>query len=233
MREYSAVIVASRHVRDVYLRQGLGADHVRILPYPTLEWSAAPEPPASRELRGQVLFVGRITELKGLDHAVRAVALAERWLGRELGLLVAGEGPELAPCLALARELSVNVRALGWVEDEAKRKLFGEVDALLVPSLWPEPFGIVGIEAGALGVPAIGYALGGIPDWLVGGVSGELAEGLDPAALALALVRALRDPAHHAALGRGAWEVARRHLPEDHIMELERILANEHRNRIR
>ena len=42
-----------------------------------------------------------------------------------------------------------------------------------MPSLWAEPFGLLGIEAGCVGLPAAGYAVGGIPDWLVPGETGE------------------------------------------------------------
>jgi glycosyltransferase involved in cell wall biosynthesis len=224
--QYAAVVVASRHMRDLFVRHGVSSDRIRLLPYPTLEWSAAEQAPARRPLAGSVLVGGRVTSLKGLDHAVRAVALAQRWLGRELTLTVAGEGPELEACVRLAAEVSLKIVPAGWVEGAAKRKLFGEADVLLVPSLWPEPFGIVGIEAGALGTPAVGYAAGGIPDWLHGGVSGELAETFDSGELGRALVRALRDPEHHAALGRGAWEVARRHAPERHLEDLELVLRS-------
>ena len=44
-----------------------------------------------------------------------------------------------------------------------------------MPSVWPEPFGLVGIEAGCVGLPAAGFGVGGIPDWLRPGETGELA----------------------------------------------------------
>jgi hypothetical protein len=57
------------------------------------------------------------------------------------------------------------------------------------------------------------------------GVSGELAEEVEPGALASALVRALSGKEHHAALSRGAWEVARRHAPEAHLGALVKALS--------
>jgi glycosyltransferase involved in cell wall biosynthesis len=226
LQRYGAVAVASRHVRDVYARQGLSAERLRLLPFPTLEWLPAETPPARRPMGGKILFAGRVTALKGLEHAVRAVAFAGRRLSRALTLTVAGEGPELARGLSLATELGVNVQALGWVDGERKRRLFAESDLLLVPSLWPEPFGVVGIEAGALGVPAVAYDVGGISDWLLPSESGELARAFEFESLGEALVRALRDPDHHAELVQGAWQVARRHSPERHMGALESILAS-------
>ena len=50
----------------------------------------------------------------------------------------------------------------------------------MVPSIWPEPFGQVGPEAGLYGVPAAAFAVGGTPSWLTDGVNGRLAPGDPP-----------------------------------------------------
>ncbi|HEV3331393.1 MAG TPA: glycosyltransferase, partial [Bryobacteraceae bacterium] len=109
-----------------------------------------------------------------------------------------------------------------------KAELLAATDLLAVPSLWPEPFGLVGIEAGAWGVPAVGYAVGGIPDWLIPGETGELAPGDPPtvAGLADAIVRALESAAHHAELQRGARQLARRFTLEAHLTKLELALMH-------
>jgi glycosyltransferase involved in cell wall biosynthesis len=90
----------------------------------------------------------------------------------------------------------------------------------VVPSLWPEPFGSVGPTAGSHGLPAAAFAVGGIPQWLVDGVTGHLAPGDPPTAsgLARAIVQCLDDRAHHASLREGARQMAgtftmKRHLP--------------------
>ena len=50
-------------------------------------------------------------------------------------------------------------------------------DLLVVPSVWPEPFGSVGPAAAQHGIPAAAFAVGGIPQWLHEGVNGHLADG--------------------------------------------------------
>ena len=99
-------------------------------------------------------------------------------------------------------------------------------DVLAVPSVWPEPFGLVGIEAGCVGLPSVGYACGGIPDWLIPGVSGESAPGErpNPKELASALVRALADDQHLQRLRIGAWETAKQFSSEVHIGKLSETL---------
>ena len=76
-------------------------------------------------------------------------------------------------------------------------------------------------------MPAVGYAVGGIPDWLIPGRSGELAPGDPPTVqgLAEAIVRVLADPSHYSSLCRGAWEVASRFTLNAHLKELEPILS--------
>ena len=67
-------------------------------------------------------------------------------------------------------------------------------DLLVVPSLWPEPFGLVGLEAARHRLPVAAFAVGGIPDWLRPGVNGYLAPGdpPTPGGLADAIIACLR-----------------------------------------
>jgi glycosyltransferase involved in cell wall biosynthesis len=143
-----------------------------------------------------------------------------------LRLTIAGTGPEQPLLEHLARTLHLNVHFNGWVDDEQRRQLLRESDLLAVPSLWPEPFGLAGPEAASMGVPSVAYASGGIPEWLVAGVSGELAPADPPtvSGLAAAIVRALGDPAHHRRLRAGARSMAQTFALSEHVTALERIL---------
>jgi glycosyltransferase involved in cell wall biosynthesis len=224
LHEYGALVVASAYVKETYLRQGLQARAVHVVPYPALGVVRDAVAPVARAPSNRVLFVGRVTAVKGLQDAVRATALAQGWLQRRLVLVVAGQGPELARSAAMARGLGVEVESLGWVDDSQKEALYRRADVLLVPSLWAEPFGIVGIEAGCVGLPSVGYPMGGIVDWLIPGRSGELCESSnEPEGLARALVKALGSPEHWSSLRRGAWEVAGNYTPEKHLLKLEAL----------
>jgi glycosyltransferase involved in cell wall biosynthesis len=223
---YTAVAVASRHMHTEYIRHGVPNARLHLLPLFPPGVEASLEPPAPRPLTGRVLMVGRLTALKGGRQLALAVALTRRRLGRQLTLVVAGDGPERGPMEEAARRAGVPVRFCGWVDSGAREALMREADLLAVPSLWPEPFGLVGLEAGCLGLPAVAYEVGGIPDWLRPGESGELAPADPPTAegLADALLRALGDPERLNRLGRGAWQVAREYTAEKHLARLEAIL---------
>jgi glycosyltransferase involved in cell wall biosynthesis len=105
--------------------------------------------------------------------------------------------------------------------------LFRTSDLLAVPSLWPEPFGLAGIEAQCVGLPAVGFAVGGIPDWLIDGVTGSLASGdpPTPGGLAAAIVSVLGDWDAYGALAQAAWQRGRERSMQAHLRVLEPLLA--------
>ncbi|WP_435022601.1 glycosyltransferase family 4 protein (plasmid) [Tundrisphaera sp. TA3] len=216
---YRGVMVASRHMADEYRRAGVPPDRVWLSPLFPPGCRPDPDPPRPRASTGRVLMAGRLTRLKGADHLIEALPRASERLGRPLTLVVAGDGPERARLEQLADRARLPAEFRGWVSAADRETLTRGADLIAVPSIWPEPFGLVGIEAGCTGTPAVGYALGGIPDWLVPGVSGESALGdrPEPGELAGAIVRALGDDDHRNRLRRGAWEMAGRFSPEAHL----------------
>jgi glycosyltransferase involved in cell wall biosynthesis len=226
LRRYEAILVGSRHMHQEYLRHGIPEQRVHLTPLFPPGSTRDALPPSERPFTDRVLLVGRLTEVKGGRHLVRAMAAASRILGRSLRLVVTGDGPERAAMEQLAVGLGVPAEFHGWVRASRRDELMRDTDLLAVPSLWPEPFGLVGLEAACVGLPAVAFAVGGIPDWLHVGVSGELAPGDAPTVpgLAIAIVRALADPRHHAGLRRGAWTVAGSFTRERHVEILETVL---------
>lgn len=226
---HQAVLVASAHMRRELARHGVSPDKLHLVPLPATEVIPDSLPPAPKPLGGNVLFVGRLTAVKGVDYLIPAIARASSRISLPLHLTIAGDGPEREALEDLARQLGVAVEFAGWVHTRDKLNLMRHADLLAVPSLWPEPFGMVGVEAGCLGLPAVGFASGGIPDWLVSGETGELAPANPPTVdgLAHAIVRAFASPEHHARLSLGAWKLAQRFTLEKHLAQLEPLLGIE------
>ncbi len=225
---YRAVLVASRHMQREYELHGVSPNRLHLLPLFATDSIPSADAPAAKDPAGRLLFVGRLMDVKGVDYLLEAIPIAASGLNQPLTLTIAGDGPQRGRLQDLARRLGLAVEFAGWVDTERKLELIRQADLLVVPSLWPEPFGLVGIEAGCLGVPAVGFAVGGIPDWLIPGQSGELAPGDPPtvAGLADAIVRALAYPGHYRQLCRGAWEVARKLSLDLHLEQLDRILSS-------
>lgn len=108
-----------------------------------------------------VLSVRRQVERMGIDLLLRAVA---RVPGVEL--VLGGEGPHRPKFEALAKELGVRARFLGFVPDEDLPALYRAADLFVLPTRALEGFGFVAIEAMASGTPAMGTPVGAIPEVL-------------------------------------------------------------------
>ena len=225
--KYRAILTNSTHMRRELENNGVESGRVSVLRLPLAELAGGALPRSRPFPASEILFVGRLSNVKGADYLLRAMPEAEARLGRKLRLTVAGEGPDRQKLQELARARSINAEFVGWVSSQRRDELMRNAHLLAAPSLWPEPFGLIGIEAGRFGLPAVGYEVGGIPDWLIPGVSGELAGGNPPtvSGLADAIVRAIQDPAHYQKLSEGASQVAERYSLDDHVLQLETILS--------
>jgi glycosyltransferase involved in cell wall biosynthesis len=226
-RDYAAVIVASQHMKDEYARNGMDEGKLHVNPlFPTI---APPEDetPVMKAEPLRVLFLGRMTKLKGGDLLVRAVAEASERLGRKIHLVMAGEGPQRAAWERLATRLHVQADFPGWVTGEEHLQLLKRTSLLAVPSLWPEPFGLVGLEAACFGVPAIAFDVGGIREWLRDGVNGFLVGCRVPNSKAFAdgLVRALAQPEQVAGMRHAARATALEMSLHKHLDGVETVLA--------
>jgi glycosyltransferase involved in cell wall biosynthesis len=224
--KYAAILVASAHMRREYERHGVSPGKIQVAALPNPNEGQAFHAAPRTGTQGNLLFLGRLTKLKGVAELLRAIPLAEKRLGRPLNVTVAGDGPERNRLEQLAAQNQLTAEFTGWVGSGRQADLMERADLLVVPSLWPEPFGLVGIEAGLHGLPAVAYDSGGISDWLMPGYSGELAAANPPTAdgLASAIDRALSDPSHYADLCRGAREVAGRFTLAAHVSKLEGTL---------
>ncbi len=106
--------------------------------------------------------MGRLVEAKGVRDAVAAW----RRSGVDLPLVVAGTGTLRAQLAARAGETDgPGVELLGWVDRDRLSGLYRRARALLMPSRWQEPFGIVGLEALSFGVPVVAWESGGVGEW--------------------------------------------------------------------
>jgi glycosyltransferase involved in cell wall biosynthesis len=210
---HSDLVVAYSSSVDRHLANN-GLTRRRVIP---LFSTMAPRTGSGHETRRRVVFAGRLAAPKGVDVLLRAA----RDLDGEL--VVCGSGWQLESSRRLARKLGIEQRVTfkGWLTAEQLAKELADASVVVLPSLWPEPFGLVGIEALAAGRPVVASATGGIADWLDHGVSGLLVDPGDPAALARALNELLADPARQREMGAAGRErVARRFTPEHHVAAL-------------
>src|SRR5246127_1182058 len=136
----------------------------RGLPHNQYEFSA--------NTNGYLVFVGRTSPEKGLDEAVRIAKLA----GMPLKIAAKVDRADLEYFKTHIKRIldDPQIEFLGEVGFPQKNDLLGGAVALLFPIAWPEPFGIVMIEAMACGTPVIAYPYGSVPEVIEDGVTGFL-----------------------------------------------------------
>jgi len=233
---YRCIVTLSSHMREEYVRHGFDARQV----YALHGEPPAPEPPAQADPveaheggHGQpwrLLFAGRMDELKGGGYLLDALPEVVCALGVPIHVTMAGDGPsrerwQRRAAAHQARDARLRVEFPGWLDREGIEERLGRSDLLVLPSLWPEPFGLVGLEAIRRAVPVAAFAVGGVPDWLRPGVNGHLADGNPPRprGLAAAIVACLKDRRTHAALRQGASRTAVDRAFHDHVGVLTRL----------
>ncbi|MEY2565786.1 MAG: glycogen synthase [Actinomycetota bacterium] len=155
--------------------------------------------PAKAVWRWRLLHVGRLDPRKGIETAVRALANLPR--EATLDLLGAGDDSYRDELEGVARGLGVGERLrFGSVPRDQLRERYEDADAVLFPTDWEEPFGLVPIEAMACGTPVVATGRGGSAEFLVDGANCVQFPAGDPVALAAAVDRLADDAALRARL---------------------------------
>ena len=134
-------------------------------------------------------FLGRISPEKGPDRAIRIAQAA----GVKLKIAAKVDKADreyfdtaIKPLLKDAR-----IEFIGEIGEKQKNEFLGQARALLFPIDWPEPFGLVMIEAMACGTPVIGFERGSVPEILENGLTGYIVNSVEEAIEAVPKVAAL------------------------------------------
>ena len=145
--------------------------------------------PLARPSGEYVAFLGRISPEKRPD---RAIAIA-RALGVPLKIAAKVDRvdevyyrEQIEPLLA-----GSGVDFIGEINEHQKAEFLGNARALLFPIDWPEPFGLIMIEAMACGTPVLAFRCGSVPEIIDNGVTGVIVETMDEAIAALPHVMTL------------------------------------------
>jgi glycosyltransferase involved in cell wall biosynthesis len=228
LSHYSAIVTHSTHMQKEYINHGLNTARVFNVKYGAAQASpdtcGATSVPFTVDRPWELVFVGRMDGLKGGRELLEALPEVAQRLGRELRLTLAGDGPERGAWEILAaricrHEPRVHVSFPGWIERSAVDQLFARSDLLVLPSLWPEPLALVGLEAARHRLPVAAFAVGGISDWLTSGTNGFLAPGDPPTVggLAHAIAACLRDETTHERLREGAGRLSADFTFDTHV----------------
>ena len=145
------------------------------------------------------LFVGRLTAEKG----VRTLLDVWEQPGQRLPLKVVGDGPLLSELQRRAASLP-GVDLLGLQNRTDVRSLMADATLLIIPSVWPETFGMVALEAYACGLPVLASDIGALSSLVQDGVTGRLFRPGDAVHLTQVMGEMLGDPARLEAMRQAA-----------------------------
>lgn len=204
-------LAVSRFVKDKILAQGFPEGRV-IVHYTGVDTEFfCPDPAVKRD--PIVLFTGNLIPLKGCEYLVRAVETVQTRIP-DIELVVIGEGPERARLEALARGKLKRFQFLGRQPREVVKEWMNRAKVFSVPSVRVESgaeegFGMVFVEAQAMGCPVASFSVGGIPEAVAHGETGLLAREKDSEALARNIEALLRNGEKWQRMSEAGWRRAR------------------------
>jgi glycosyltransferase involved in cell wall biosynthesis len=181
LKSMPLLIVASKGVQAAYMENGFRQEQLAVLPLFTSlpDGKIESSYPRPRNL----LFMGRLTDkYKGADFLMSVLSRCRQ----SFMTTIIGEGAYLPAVRSSCRRLGLEhrVRFQGWTTAERVHEQYQQSFGLVMPSLWAEPFGLVGLEACANGTPVVAFDVGGISEWLAEGKNGFLVPYLDEKAMA-------------------------------------------------
>lgn len=204
-RRFDRMVVASEFMKQELLRNGFEPHRIEIhAPVPRTDDSLRNSSFSERNL---LIYAGQVIRGKGVDVLLRALAL----LTVPFECVILGEGSHRAHCERLCEKLNLQTRVQfkGYVPPEQLQGFYSDASVAVMSSVWPEPFGAVGLEAMRYGLPVVAFDAGGVRDWLVDGHNGFLVPRMDRAQFATRIEQLLRDKTLARKLGEHGRRFAR------------------------
>lgn len=172
----NAVVGISSHILNRHLLEGLfdEACETRVIHNPVLTKEVC----LKRKVTKKIGFIGSLKESKGIEILIKNFIACNRV---DYSLVIAGTGADayVQHLKSISRD-SQNVQFLGRMD---ATEFYNQIDLLVVPSLWEEPFGRIVVEAIACGVPVLASNRGGISEILKNRKEGLLFNIEDPESL--------------------------------------------------
>jgi len=227
LRRAGCVIANSRFTAGLVEAAGVRPELIRVIP-PGCDTDRFRPRAANERLRrslvagrangGVILTVGNLVERKGHDSIIRALPAVAAVLPGVTYVIV-GEGPYRKTLEALAVALGMRDRVVfaGTVSDDDLPEFYAVGDVFAMPSRERpdaqdvEGFGIVFLEAGAMGRPVVAGRSGGMADAVLDGTTGLLVDPVNPEEIAQTLIHLLTDHELRAQLGRQSRERIEKH----------------------
>ena len=221
------LITNSEALKQEYIKNGFPEKDIVVIPRgirTKILVDSGPQKTSHNYDAIRLLYVGRVCHDKAPDDAIKAIALLDGRVGdRNLELYIIGTGGDeyISELKKLTKTLNVesNIFFSGHMEHADVLSLYPNYDALLFPSRWEEPFGVVILEAMAGGLPVIATDRGGNPEMITDNLNGLLVPADRPDRLAEAIVRLIHEDGLAERLRRAAIKLVHEKFEFDRIID--------------
>lgn len=212
-------VPCSHFVRDAMIAVGYPAEKI-VVQHLFAEPFMVDDAYSAKRRGDFVLFAGRLESYKGAATLIAAVK------GTNVNVKIAGTGPQEQELRKLAQG-SLNIEFLGFVPSRPLWELMRQAQAVVVPSVWYEPFGLVAVEAMAQGTPVIVSDRGGLPEIVEDGVSGLVFKAGNAKSLKKQLDVLLGSPKKREKIGAAGRERAMAiSNPQEHLAKILEIYSS-------
>jgi len=215
------LLVASNFMKQCLIQQGFSPDKISC--QFGIRSEEYPSKIAVEREKGSLLFTGQIVRGKGLHSLIAALGRVKPFWR----LTVIGSGPDLQRCQELAVKLRIDgsIAFKGFLPHREVLEYYRRAMIGIVPSIWPEPFGMVGPEMLLNGLPVIAYDSGGIGEWLRDGKGGFLVPRMNEEALAEKITESLKKPGRMGEMGEcGKKWIKEQYDFEEYVKRVEEII---------
>ena len=217
LRNIDTFISVSKFVQDILNKVGYKTIQTIYNGIKLLEYSRMGK-------ENNLLYIGRLSREKGVEYLLKAMPLIIKKIPM-VHLDIVGDGNEKYKLEILSKELKLekNVTFIGSVLYNKVEEYYKKVNIIIVSSILPDAFPLIGPEAMSAGRPVIASNVGGIPEWLDDGKTGFLVEPGNSEQIAEKVMKLLSNRKFLEQMGKNARKKAEQFSIDKHVIQIENI----------
>jgi len=243
--DFNYILVVSKALKRMYVEAGFSDDNISLIPPRGIpselikkEYNKNIKFPSKRI---KLLYVGRLSEEKGVDTGIEAVGNLTKKCGmKKVTLHIIGDGDKeyTKELHALIRNLDLknHIKFIGKLQHDKVLQEYSNYNILLVPSIW-DAFGVIVIESMSQGVPVIASKVGGIPELIKNEETGLLVTQGNPEEMAEAIKKLVHNPSLYEKISSNGIKRVREQYKNEKIIEkIDKYMSdvlNHHKGEIR
>lgn len=172
----------------------------------------------------KLLFVGRLEKEKGVYYLLHAMNnIIKEFPGTTLRIVGSGSDDEFIKRAIRDLRFEKEIKLITRLKSVRLQRIYEDCEILVVPSLWQEPFGLVGVEAMSVGRPVIASRVGGISEWLTDGKEGLLIKPKESDEISDAVIKLFSSMRLLSSMGRNARKKSELFSIERHVDKIEKL----------